>query len=120
MRRFELTADHLKLLRNANWFWSNVEYGAPAMNDKRPYSNSDVTGDINDLLRWGIFPDPDKGYPTQIRELAKKIHMQLLLAIEVIFQSQSFEIGWYVQVDNCHFWKKEQTTDGKETRKSEP
>src|SRR6266568_5645220 len=40
---FTVTEDHLKLLRHAYLYWEYGEgYGAPAIDPKRPYGNSDV------------------------------------------------------------------------------
>lgn len=49
-RSLEPTADHLTLLRRAWWDWYDCEYGAPAIDPKRPYGNSDVDGDLAELL----------------------------------------------------------------------
>jgi hypothetical protein len=47
---FRLTADHIKLLRNMCVGWRNCETGAPEIDPKRPYGNSDVAADIHELL----------------------------------------------------------------------
>ena len=39
---FTLTVDHITLLNNMWVDWSDVEYGAPEIDPKRPYGNSDV------------------------------------------------------------------------------
>lgn len=46
----EITREALKLLKNANWEWSNCEAGAPSIDCKRPYGNSNVAGDVAELL----------------------------------------------------------------------
>lgn len=46
----EPTRDHLTLLNAANWRESEVEFGAPEMDGKRPYGNGDVLGDLVELL----------------------------------------------------------------------
>lgn len=47
---FVLTEDHLKLLAKSYWQWQDCETGAPEMDPKRPYGNSDVAGDIREIL----------------------------------------------------------------------
>jgi len=36
-KRFELKEEHLKLLRNMNVSWDECEFGAPAIDCKKPY-----------------------------------------------------------------------------------
>lgn len=45
-----ITPDHLTLLANAKWRMSDCEYGAPEIDGKRPYGNSGVEQDLEDLL----------------------------------------------------------------------
>lgn len=44
------TEYHIALLRRSYWRMSEVEYGAPEMDGKRPFGNSDVEGDLGELL----------------------------------------------------------------------
>jgi hypothetical protein len=44
------TADHLTLLRRSCWDWNECEFGAASMDPKRPYGNSDVLDDLEELL----------------------------------------------------------------------
>lgn len=39
-----------KLLTRSYWEWEYCETGAPAINPKRPYGNSDVPEDIREIL----------------------------------------------------------------------
>lgn len=55
--RFELTRDHLKLLRNAYVGWHDCETGAPRIDPKRPYGNQRVALDVAEIL--GIEPELD-------------------------------------------------------------
>lgn len=41
---------HLVLLRRSFWDWNDYEFGAPSMDPKRPYGNSDVENDLAELL----------------------------------------------------------------------
>ena len=45
---FTVTEEHLKLLRRAYVDWEDCEFGAPAIDCKRPYGNSDVIADIGE------------------------------------------------------------------------
>jgi hypothetical protein len=42
--------EHLALLKHAEWSWNDCEFGAPSMDPKRPYGNSDVEDDLAELL----------------------------------------------------------------------
>lgn len=44
------TVDHLTLLKEACWGWDDAEFGAAAMDAKRPYGNSDVEEDLAEHL----------------------------------------------------------------------
>lgn len=50
--RFALTDQHLTLLRSAYVRWEDCEFGAPAIDYKRPYGNSDVVGDMAMISEW--------------------------------------------------------------------
>jgi hypothetical protein len=49
-KSIEPTADHLTLLKRSEWSWDDCEFGAPAMDPKRPYGNSDVENDLAEIL----------------------------------------------------------------------
>lgn len=51
-RDFYITDDHIKLLKRMYVTWYDCEYGAPCVDPKRPYGNSDVEGDICEILKW--------------------------------------------------------------------
>jgi hypothetical protein len=44
------TRDHLALLSSAYWRMSEMEYGAPEIDGKRPYGNSSVEEDLAEIL----------------------------------------------------------------------
>ena len=46
---FTITKDHLKLLKRMYVGWDDCEFGAPAIDCKRPYGNSDVLDDIKEI-----------------------------------------------------------------------
>src|SRR6266702_4784821 len=49
-RRFTVTDEHLRLLRRAHVTSVDAEFGAPEIDCKRPYGNSDVYSDIAEIL----------------------------------------------------------------------
>lgn len=91
MQRFNLTDKHIKLLRSANISWGDIEYGAPAIDGKRPYGNGDVTGDIVRIL----FGDLPEETVEALREYAHQLHTETQTALQVILSAGSFEPGIY-------------------------
>ena len=49
-KKFTLTENHIKLLCRAYVGWNGAEFGAPSIDPKRPYGNSDVLHDMGDIL----------------------------------------------------------------------
>lgn len=61
MDEFEITEDHLKLVRKMHMGWNEDCFGAPGLDCKRPYGDSWVYGDLAEYL--GIEPeDPERGF----------------------------------------------------------
>ena len=55
---FILTYQHLNLMGNMHVGWQSCETGAPEIDPKRPYGNSDVAEDIANIL--GVNLDEDE------------------------------------------------------------
>lgn len=92
METFELKQEHLDLLKRAWVSWEDCEYGAPAINCKRPYGNSDVEEDIAEILGWTLRDDE---LTSSQREEAATLHKETQTALQVILSTQSFELGVY-------------------------
>lgn len=82
---FEVTEDHLKLLKHSHIIWRASEYGAPAIDPKRPYGNTSVESDITEILEW------DK----EDSQRAEKIHRELETVLQIVLVTQTFEPGLY-------------------------
>jgi hypothetical protein len=109
MQRFTLTAEHIALLRRANISWEDCEFGAPAIDCKRPYGNSDVLDDIGEILgiekgaedRWG---EPDF---TQVQaDVMRQLHRETKTALQIVLAAGSFEPGVYEADDYMTNWRK--------------
>lgn len=95
MSEFRLTEDLVKLLRSScvNRDLSGCEYGAAEIDPKRPYGNSDVEGDIAEILGWKV--DPIEG-PTREQQMeAAAIHAETPRALQFILDAGTFEPGTY-------------------------
>jgi len=95
---FELTADHVTLLRAARVQWQDVETGAPEINPKRPYGNSDVSSDVIKLLGKATFEEVRRfglyePYPDDMMFAAGLVHKQTVTALQIVLGCQTFEPG---------------------------
>jgi len=96
---FILKKDHIKLLRRAHIGWQNCEIGAPEIDPKRPYGNSDVAGDVCEIL--GIMD-------TELdRDTAMAIHCETAQALQIILITGRFTPGTHEKQDeyDCRSWK---------------
>ena len=106
MQRFSLKKDHLALIREAYFSYDeSVEFGAPRIDPKRPYGNSDVYGDIGCIL--GIEPDgDDDDFSTEQKEHMLRIHMETATALQIIIRTGEFVPGEYIKERTCGMnWK---------------
>lgn len=93
---FQLTEDHIKLLSLMWVDWQDCETGAPEIDPKRPYGNSDVVGDIADALGWDNRIDPDTGDRVVDHEKrAMKLHRETRTALQIVLRTKSFVPGLY-------------------------
>jgi len=107
--KFKLTKQHLDLIRKMNVGYNDCcEFGAPAIDPKRPYGNGDVYGDISEIL--GVTPDSveddEKIYSSAQEEEMLKLHIETAKALQVILASGSFEPGMYEADEYVDNWVK--------------
>lgn len=98
---FELKAEHLQLLSLACVDWDESEFGAPAINPKRPYGNSGVAYHIFDILGW-VQEDED-GLTDEEWEKAVSLHRETQTALEIILHLRTFQLGLYRDVAPEHY-----------------
>lgn len=92
---FEVTQDHLKLLdRTFIGYDDWVEFGAPGVDPKRPYGNSDVYGDIAEIIGLpgegedGEFSDPQ-------RDFMLRLHKEMQHVLQILVRNRGIEVGTY-------------------------
>lgn len=106
-KAFTVTNDHLLLARRMYVSWSDCEYGAPEIDPKRPYGNSDVPGDIADILGWENRYDPKTGEPLrEWHDRAAAIHKEMQTALQVFLATGAFEAGIYRAGEYGQDWKR--------------
>lgn len=106
-KEFEVTEDHLKLLKRMYIGWEDCEYGAPAVDCKRPYGNSSVAHDIYEILEWEVpvdeYGDPDISYSD---ERARVIHLEMQTVLQILVNNLSIKPGKYVATRYGVDWQK--------------
>lgn len=127
MREFELKPIHLKLLQQMNVEWNDVEFGAPEIDPKRPYGNSNVLQDLAEYMgiraydKKGLFAVPvgDTIYFIKGEDSAnldfetnedlsialELLHKETQTALQIVLSSQSFTPGIYVADDYSNDWR---------------
>lgn len=95
MTSFIIKQDHLTLLKRTCWGWDSCEFGAPAIDCKRPYGNYSVLEDMAEIL------------PGKTEDELMTLHEELMSVLQIICVTQSFELGEYQKQDDYGFdWKK--------------
>ncbi len=105
-QEFTLTEQHLALLRRAYVGWEDCEFGAPAIDCKRPYGNSSVENDIAEILGW---PVDDEDGPTRAqRERAAVIHAETQTALQIILATGDMTPGAFRRTEqyNSRSWER--------------
>jgi len=95
---FNLTQDHLKLLQRMHIDWYDCEYGAPSVDPKRPYGNSSVELDIAEILEWEL--NENEELSEEQSELAKELHDDTRIALQICLYLLKFETGVYEKTSN--------------------
>lgn len=97
-KTFTVTEDHMKLLPHL-WFeyQHDYEFGAPGVDQKRPYGNSDVYGDIAEHLElvgledsWG-----DVEFTNFQKDYMDKVHKEMTTVLNIIVRNGGVKPGRY-------------------------
>lgn len=110
-KTFTLTKEHVKLLRAAYVGWEDCEFGAPAIDCKRPYGNSSVAEDIAEILGWTVDYDDDDEMPDEVHGRATKVHQETETALQVVLSTGSFEPGTYRAPRYGGTWERDDDRD---------
>ncbi len=104
----EVLSEHLMLLRRAYVGWDDCEFGAPAIDCKRPYGNSSVERDVAEILGWPC--DRDDDVPDVLKQRATALHKGTEAALQIALTAGSFGpdiLGSYVKcVCTSYHWVK--------------
>lgn len=107
-KRFTLTEQHVKLLRAATVRWEDIEWGAPAIDGKRPYGNGDIHDDIASILGEAhVCPNCDHHVlGERDRERLFALHRETETALQIVLSTGSFEPGEYVAPRYGRNWRR--------------
>jgi hypothetical protein len=101
MKNFKLTEAHLKLLQRAYISESDIEWGSPMIDGKRPFGNGDLHQDVADIL--GLPYDDEN---ESLRDYIDSVYAQLGTALQIVLRTQSFIPGDYESDDYRNNWVK--------------
>lgn len=104
---FTITEDHLKLLKRACWESNEeCEFGSVALDCKRPFGNSDVYGDMHEILKDGARRTDGEFSDEVIQKYNHLFFQELPVVLEIICVTGSVQIGTYRRPDEYrHQWK---------------
>ena len=106
---FIVTEQHLALLRNVEVSWISIDFGAPAIDPKRPYGNSSVYADIADILKISSSGDSDNSFTEEQYQYMRRLHQETKIALQIFLKTGKMEIGKYVVLsDYTNDWHKEE------------
>lgn len=116
VERFTVTDEHLRLLRRAYVSWDEIEFGAPGIDPKRPYGNSDVYGDIAEILGLvdGQWQDEvEEGWPPpELEWRFLRLHVETAIALQIGLATGEFRAGRYALGDGRdNNWKRDEAQD---------
>jgi hypothetical protein len=99
VKEFTVTDEHLRLLRRAHVWWDEAEFGAPSINPKRPYGNSNVYADIAEIL--GVpdseWDDEELGALPDAAWRFTRLHVETGIALQIALDTGEFRAGGYIR-----------------------
>ncbi len=128
MKNFTVKKEHLLLLKKTWVSWDDCEFGAPEIDPKRPYGNSDVYQDMLEILglkelkegiyeftlnnkkwllkgedKYNIYLE-GKDEESLLKEL-NKLHKELETTLQIVLSAQKFKPGRYIADDYDNNWR---------------
>lgn len=100
---FEVTASHLALLERSYVSWDDCEFGAPAIDCKRPYGNSSVLLDLYEIIYGEQPPEDEDGWERVITDEQEfhleTVHKQMKTVLQILVDNATtgISLGWYTR-----------------------
>ena len=95
---FTVTDQHLALTRNMYVDWYDCEFGAPAIDPKRPYGNSAVLADIAEHLGIEVperVLDGEEDWPEELETRLERLHAETAVVLQIALDTGAFKAGEY-------------------------
>jgi hypothetical protein len=107
LERFTLTKELIMLLRKMYVTWQDCESGAPAIDPKRPYGNSDVYNDMHEILTGKNCSEDNKGDQLTQKEVNHyaSLHQETETALQIVLFTGKFKAGTYEKEGYGNEWK---------------
>lgn len=105
-KTFTLTEQHIKLLTHMWVEWQDDETGAPEIDPKRPYGNSDVAGDVHEILTGQMVDGDEVVLSAQERKDYLDLHRETETALQIVLRTARFEPGDYRAEAYSTRWEK--------------
>lgn len=97
-KEFTVTEEHVALLRHAYVSWEDCEFGAPSIDCKRPYGNSDVLVDIAEVIGIPVPDfDEDENWSATDEQRMRLVHAETQVALQIFLVTGRMETGNYVR-----------------------
>jgi len=97
---FKITKKHLKLLKRMYVSWWDCEFGAPAIDCKRPYGNCHVYEDMSVILGLGQRDHEDEMHNTQEEiNLMDRLHKEMQTVLQIGVVTGKFKKGTYQRTE---------------------
>ncbi|WP_181871041.1 hypothetical protein [Sphaerisporangium album] len=95
---FIVLPEHIALLRRGCASWVGDDWrGAPGLDPKRPFRNSDVYGDIAAIVDGReVYGHDDEQVSDADRARYDRLFAECVLALQIVLETGSFEPGRYV------------------------
>jgi hypothetical protein len=100
---FTVTSEHLTLLRQAHVGWDATEFGAPAIDPKRPYGNSGVYADIAEMLDEPF--DDEEDTPEAVADRYDTLHAETGIVLQIALVTGEFRTGRYTRDKYRDNWR---------------
>lgn len=118
LTQFEIREEHLKLLKEMEVGWNDCEFGAPEIDPKRPYGNSDGVDDVARLIGYkknknNVEFDKEEAreydeieeylneceWTEKAHDYLYNLHKEMETVLQIVLSTLSFKKGKYKRED---------------------
>ena len=92
-------------LRAAYVGWWDCEFGAPAIDCKRPYGNSDVYRDIAEILEFPHWDEDEREYSSVEKQTMRRLHEETATALQIVLGTGEMRVGRYTCKPYTREWR---------------